>query len=209
MASDPVEPAKTSVSVLAALVAVFTLLALANTLGGDLTFLRMEATACVHGANLGTSLDVSTPPDSPVRLADGVHLGVTAAMLCDSSPTGAQRALDAASHLPGFLVLVVTLLLALNLFRVIGREGLFTARAVSRMRQLGWVVVAGSLIADLTTAFATSALVASMVRNELTVGWMGYWEPSVAAVLLGTVLVSVARVLGVGAGMREDLEGTV
>lgn len=209
---DPIEPAKTLVTMLAAFVAVITLITLIgmSTGTGSLWGLGDSRHVCaeVVGGRVPVSGEVA--PVDPAALVGGVHLATGDLRLCTGTPTGAQRVLGVAAQFPAFLLLVGTLLLAVLLFRLVNRDGLFTGRAVTRLRRLGWFVMAGNVVVSLVQAVSASLLAGSMVTTEWSgVRWLDYWEPSITAVVLGAVLVSVARVLRLSTVMREDLEGTV
>ncbi|MGX7828049.1 DUF2975 domain-containing protein [Actinokineospora sp. 24-640] len=209
---DPIEPAKTLVSMLAAFVAVFTLIALIgmSTGTGSLWGLSNSEHVCAEVAGGRVPVSSEVAPVDPAVLAGGVQVATGDLRLCARTPTGAQRVLGVAAQFPAFLLLVGTLLLAVGLFRLVDRDGLFTGRAVTRLRRLGWFVMVGNVVVSVVQAVSASLLAGSMVTTEWSgTRWLDYWEPSIIAVVLGAVLVSVARVLHLSTVMREDLEGTV
>jgi hypothetical protein len=130
--------------------------------------------------------------------------------MCTGTPSVGQRVLGALSSLPSFLVLIGALTLAVLLFRVMRRRGIFAAEVASRLRVVGWFVLAGELAATLLEALARFWLTTTMVNSPLpSLGWLNDWDASVLAVLLGVVLISFGRIMRVGTQMHEDLDGTV
>ncbi|MEU8627300.1 hypothetical protein [Streptomyces sp. NPDC048669] len=89
--------------------------------------------------------------------------------------------------------------------------GVHTAQTASRLRLLGWWILAGSMIAESVSAVAQTALLGSLSRSaDLSAGtWIQSWNPPYLAILTGLGLLAFARITRVGSRMREDLEGLV
>lgn len=203
MAKDPIEPTRTLVTLLTGVSVATVVMMIVSMISG------YHSTCVVHGA-FGQLVEEQIRPDSGARLAEGVSLSTNGARLCVAEPSVGQRALAAAVFITPHLLLLATLLLTIGLFRVIGKHGLFTEHAVRWLRIVGWTVLAGGPVVSVLVAVASSALLDSMlVSHPFDVLWLDQWEMSVTAVVLGTVLISLARILRVSTAMREDLEGTV
>lgn len=203
MDKDPIEPTRTLVTFLLAVTAAAVVLFAVAAASG------FHSTCVVHGA-FGQLVDERLRADSGARLRDGVSFYSNAARLCVADATVGQRLLSAVVDMSAHLFLLATLLLAVGMFRVMGKDGLFSDRAVRWLRVVGWVVLAGTPAVSALVASASAALLDSMlVSHPFDVLWIDHWEMSFTPIVLGIVLISLARVLRVSTRMREDLEGTV
>ncbi len=111
--------------------------------------------------------------------------------------------------LPGILLFVGVLLLAYRLIRAAERDGIYTSATARRLRTLGWFLLAGALVKMVMEMVAANRLLATMVTNE--VGWIGpiRWQIPWMVLLIATGLLTFARIMWTGAGMRDELQGTV
>lgn len=211
---DPLEPAATFVKVVATLLLLsLALLAVAAVRGsGANAFGFGDYNICADMRAGGVPMTM--PQDGRSGLVvrdarDGVSAYSTEMRLCANSPTDHQRLLSALSQLPSMLVLFAALALALWLIRAARGRGVFTLHVSRRLRQLGWVVLFGGLAASLAEVAARVALIHSMVDGPIN-GWLTYWQPpSGSTLFLGVALISVARLMRIGATMRGDLDLTV
>lgn len=151
------------------------------------------------------------------------HLGVTARpgasisvngalQACAAHPGTGQRALYTLMGLPGWLVWGCVLFL---LWRVIGaarRTGPFTVQTAAAMRRLGWLIIAGSVVAALIQGFALDELLNTMLVlrasfSNLITAPLYALLPIPA--LAGAALLTFARFIRLGAEMDDEIKGTV
>ena len=130
---------------------------------------------------------------------------------CADSPGTALHLLDEFSTLPSSLLLIGGLFLLHQLLKGAARDGIYTARTASRLRVLGWWLLAGSVVAELIESNLKAALLAELTTTStFSAGaWLGMWSAPYMAVLTGLGLLTFARITSAGAAMREDLEGVV
>ncbi|GGQ07275.1 hypothetical protein GCM10010140_41880 [Streptosporangium pseudovulgare] len=123
----------------------------------------------------------------------------------DGSPEPDQYAWQALTTLPGFVVAAGAFLL---LWRLLwgARNGVYLPLVASRVRFLGWWLLAGGLLAPQIENLAMTRLLETVAPGEA-----GYQLRDVPLVvpLVGLGLLALASVLREGARMREDLEGVV
>ncbi|MFC7615306.1 DUF2975 domain-containing protein [Actinokineospora soli] len=204
MGSNLVEPARVLVTAVAAVVMAVVFVEVFA------TFTQVQSgSVCLDVPQLGVHVRGEMPAGTGLGLAPGVELGGGPVRACVEGATGTQRVLGVVVAWSDRLFVLVTVAFGLRLFTLLEREGVFTARAERRMRVVGWVVIAGSLVSASVAAVASAVLLVSMVPGHGLWSWMGFFDPSVPVIVLGAVLLSVSRVVEVGAGMRADLEGTV
>ena len=167
----------------------------------------------------------SGPACSPVHL-NGItvagsavaHLrpGATASggtvSLCASHPTVGQRVLVGLTWVPVVALYLAVIVLLGRLLRVIRGAGPFAVTVARRLRFLGWFVLAGSLVVVVGQSAAQSAFVSTLltgpvpaVRNAVEAGLAVILVP----LLIACGLLTLARVIRVGAQMNDDLAGTV
>ncbi|KPI06672.1 hypothetical protein OK074_4111 [Actinobacteria bacterium OK074] len=130
---------------------------------------------------------------------------------CAESPGAYLRFLDELGSLPSTLLLASSLFLLHRLLRGAARDGIHTARTASRLRLLGWWLLAGSLVVAVTEGNARAALLAELAKDADVSAWtwLNMWTPPYLAVLTALGLLTFARITQAGAVMREDLEGVV
>ncbi len=130
---------------------------------------------------------------------------------CAEAPDAYLRLLDELGDLPSTLLLLSSLFPLHRLLRDAAREGVHTARTASRLRMLGWWLLAGSLIAEFVEANTGAALLPELsAGTDFTAGsWLTAWSTPYLAVLTGLGPLTFARITRAGAVMREDLEGVV
>lgn len=109
-------------------------------------------------------------------------------------------------QLPGTLTLVTVVLLTYLVLRQAERFGLYSSGMATRLRVLGWFLVAESVLGPTIKVYANRKLwitMASSTSSEIQ------WNPEGTALFVGLALLSLARIMRVGTAMREDLEGVV
>jgi hypothetical protein len=137
---------------------------------------------------------------------------------CALHPGAAQWALFLLTKIPDIALWGLLLLLVWQLVSRAGRTGPFTVQTAAVMRQLGWAVVGGSLIAGALGALGAD-LLTRMLMTPAT-----YSGPGVAVdvliyaplrallpvpALAGAALLTFARITRAGAVMDEEIKATV
>lgn len=130
---------------------------------------------------------------------------------CAEAPDAHLRFLNELGELPSALLLISSLFLLHRLLQGAARDGVYTVRTASRLRLLGWWLLAGSLVTEIIESNAEAALLAALAKSaDFTAGtWLSMWTPPYLAVLTGLGLLTFARITRAGTSMREDLEGVV
>ncbi|MFI2431479.1 hypothetical protein [Streptomyces sp. NPDC018693] len=150
-------------------------------------------------------------PDPSVQLFDtkpGIEVS-SVPEYCDTSPGGRERLLSTLTELPSSALYIGALFLLNWLLRAAVREaGPYTTLTARRMRLLGRYLVAGSLIAYIVESTAGFFLLASLLPEDRPLLFQTDNIP-LFAILTGIGLISFARIMHIGAAMREDLEGVV
>ncbi|MEV4250548.1 DUF2975 domain-containing protein [Streptosporangium canum] len=150
--------------------------------------------------------------DNPYPVEQGVEFYDKTVRVCkDDSSLGIQL-LYQSSRFATPLVLLAALFLLDRLIGDARRRSGFEAAIVRRLRFLGVFLGAGTLATSIFTTLVETGLAVSMVASPIRnvwemalVGWAFPWEFLIA----GLGLVVMAKVVRVGAHMREELEGTV
>jgi len=143
-------------------------------------------------------------------LAPGVQVIWNGAIVGTAHPTAGQALAFALTLLPGAVLRVGTLYLAMRLARTVARDGVYTVQAARRVLILGWWLLAGGLVVPLAAGFAQLNLLAQLVTSSVDwLHWPSSWGISWPVVWFGLGLIIFARIMRVSAGMRADLEGTV
>ncbi len=146
------------------------------------------------------------------RLMPGATASGGTVSLCASHPTTGQRMLVGLTWIPTVALYLAIILQLGQLLRVARAAGPFAAIVAQRLRFLGWFVLAGSLVAVVAQSVAQSAFVSTVVtgsvpamRNAAEAGLAVIFVP----LLVACGLLTLARVIRVGAQMSDDLAGTV
>jgi hypothetical protein len=149
----------------------------------------------------------------------GTSLGRTGDLqACVLHPTAGQWALFVLTELPAVLLWSVVLLMILRLVRHAAELGPFTPRAAAMMRQLGWVVIAGSVVVGALAALGTDVITdmvltphpfdaGYLVIDGLVQGPLRALVPVPA--LAGAALLAFGSITRAGAVMDEELRATV
>ncbi|MFF6881284.1 hypothetical protein ACFY9S_39220 [Streptomyces sp. NPDC012474] len=130
---------------------------------------------------------------------------------CVEDPSSYQRLLDQLDRLPFLLLLIVVLFVLNRLLQGAARDGIYTLQTASRLRLLGWLLLVGSLAAEVVQANAEAALIATLAESKIfsAASWLGVWTPPYLALLTALGLLTFARITRAGTAMREDLQGVV
>ncbi|GAA2638027.1 DUF2975 domain-containing protein [Streptomyces vastus] len=160
--------------------------------------------ACVTADGVSGS---SSDTDAMFGAREGVDVSSTP-QYCIADPSGSQQLLEVLRDLPSFILMVGGLLLLNRLLRGAARDGAYTAQTAARLRLLGWWLLVGSLVSEVTQAIAQAALLATLVEGgRATVGNM--WDIPFLAIFTALGLLTFARIMQEGVVMREDIEATI
>lgn len=203
--AEPVEPIATVLGVLLALLASYLLF---NVLFGERLF---AGTACTTVPAVGIPYGRRPPVLGLRGVAPGSQVDLSSLQLCVAHPGAALRLAFLLAALPGVLVLVVFLVRLRGLLLVAGQPGiLYSAATAARVRWLGWFLFAGSLAAAVIESAAQTAIFLSAVHYP-GLDWYEpqLWHLPVGYLVLGVALISIARVMRIGALRREESRVTV
>ena len=183
----------------------FTSLALGS---GGITVLGVGGPACVTASINGVSLD-----SSPVL--HGIRPGATAGSgstvtVCVQHPSSGQYALSFLTQAPTALLMLAILALVVRLLIVVRRRGPFVTQIASGLRFLAWFILAGGVAATAVQSAASAYFLQTTISDPVpvladTISGMNPWVPVLAA----CSLLTLARIMRVGARMQDDLAGTV
>jgi len=135
----------------------------------------------------------------------GVSVGTTGLQLCADKPSTGQRWWYTLENLPVTVTVIVVVLITFLALRLAQRRGLYTPGFATRLRLLGWFLVADSVLRPTIEVYASHKLWATMADGAMPTEWNPVW----AFLFAGLALLSLARIMRVGSAMREDLEGVV
>lgn len=150
--------------------------------------------------------------DDPYAVAQGVEFRQGASELCRDDPSLGVQLLYQTSRFATPLALLAALFLLDRLIKGARKEGGFNEVVVRRLWFLGVFMVASTLATSLLTTVIETGLADSMVADGIKNVWemaLFGWAFPWAFLIAGFGLVVMARVVGVGAHMRAELEGTV
>jgi hypothetical protein len=183
--------------------------------GHGLPWTGYSGEACVSTAYSGPSRagtrGLSARPD-------GVLRSVVTVQVCARHPSLRQWGLFLLTRVAGPALWACVLLLIWQLIRRAAADGPFTPQAAATMRRLGWVVIAGSMIAGAVTALGNDVLTYMLMTSP------PYNGPAIAVdvliaeplrallpvpALAGAALLSFARIVRAGAVLDEEIRATV
>jgi hypothetical protein len=169
-----------------------------------------SGSACAGARTNGIAVTAAAGPLA--HLKPGATSGGGQILLCASHPTTAQRLLVSLTQVPEIALYLAIVLLLAQLLRGIRTAGPFAVTVARRLRFLGWFVLAGSLVVAVGQSVAQSAFVSTVVTgrvpavsNAVNAGIAVLFVP----LLIACGLLTLARVIRVGARMSDDLAGTV
>jgi hypothetical protein len=181
---------------------------LATALGSGSIFGWGDSDACAPVR----SEDVVWSVDDPLRphLVPGVLPVPDGGSLCATRPSVGQRVLGSLTEAPTALVYLLALAGLMRLLRVADRRGPFHAGTARSVAQLGWWLLLAVPVAAVVEAIAGTAMLATLTTDHVDwLHWVGAVHPPYAAVITGSAVVTVARILRIGTRMREEIEATV
>jgi hypothetical protein len=132
--------------------------------------------------------------------------------ICVDRPTVGQRVLVTLTQAPAFALYVALLLLLSRLLRTVGSAGPFDLLVSRRLRFLAWFILAGSLFVAAGQSAARSGFASTVVTGPVPVAGdvvSDLISALFTPLLIACGLLTLARVIRVGAQMRDDLVGTV
>ncbi len=207
------EPLGSVTAIFGGLLLAFTLIGVILALAGSGTLWGFgHAPICVTQPGTYGSSDWTTA-HLGVTARPGASIAVTGALLaCAAHPGTGQRALYTLTSLPSWLVWGCVLFLLWRVISAARRTGPFTAQTAAAMRRLGWLIIAGSVVAALIQAFALDELLNTMFVPRASfynlISAPLYALLPVPA-LAGAALLTFARFIRLGADMDDEIQGTV
>lgn len=181
-------------------------------LGFGHTFICADAPGSYGSGNWNAStFGVTALPGASVQVNGTIQA-------CTSfHPSITQRTLYALTSLPSWLIWGSVLFLLVRLIIIARREGPFTLRTAAVMRRLGWLIIAGTVVAALIEAFAQHELLGTMLRMPASLASFCYgliltlpFNPMLpVAALAGAALLTFARITRLGVDMDDEIQGTV
>ncbi|MEN3361521.1 MAG: hypothetical protein V7637_5503 [Mycobacteriales bacterium] len=208
-ADRPLQPLATVAGAALALLCGLILAAvLAAALGNGSIFGWGDTYACAPIRSVDVVWSVGDPLHP--HLAAGVVPLPGGGSLCASRPSVGQRVFGSLTEAPTALVYLLALAGLVRLLRVADRRGPFHTATARTVAQLGWWLLLAVPLAAVVEAVAGNALLADLVTDHVgRLHWVDGVHPPFAAIITGTAVVTVARLLRIGAGMREEIEATV
>jgi hypothetical protein len=146
------------------------------------------------------------------HMRSGGFASYTQVLVCVAHPTAGQRALVTLARAPHTVFYVLALFLLWQLLRTVRRVGPFDVAVSRRLRFLAWFVLAGSLVVAAGQSAASGLFAASAVTDPVPVvtnGLNAVLSAVIPPLIIACGLLTLARVIRLGAEMNEDLAGTV
>jgi Protein of unknown function (DUF2975) len=128
--------------------------------------------------------------------------------VCANRPTAAQRTLITLTGAPVYLLYAAILLLLWQLLRTVRRTGPFTAAIARQVRFLGWFILGGYVAVTAAQSVARGYFASTIVTDQVPIAANAI-SSIFPAVLIACGLLTLARVMRLGAQMNDDLAGTV
>jgi len=205
--ADVLEPIASTVRALSVLTTgVLGLGVLATVFGSGSLFGFGDREVCAAG-QVGV---IGASTDATVRgLSTASRAFAGQVELCAQHPSVALRLVGTLTTLPTFLLFLGFLILVHRLIRAAQTHGIYSSETVRRVRLLGWYVLVGDLVAATVEAIMRGGVFAVQLPRFGWASGLLTWHASFAVLLAGIGVITFARVMAVGAAMREDLEGTV
>jgi DUF2975 family protein len=132
--------------------------------------------------------------------------------VCANRPSLGQQALVTLTEAPTVFLYLAILLLLWQLLRTVRRDGPFAVLVAGRLRFLAWFILAGALVVTAGQAVARSVFASTIVTDSVPVAANAITDVLdgvLPPVLIACGLLTLARVIRVGAQMSDDLAGTV
>jgi hypothetical protein len=173
-------------------IAVFQVVTLASG-GMVVTTVPAEVVTGVAGATDGLVPGAVVEGEVEVRIAD---------------PAPGQLAMYELTSLPVYLVVATVLVLLWTTLRRARREDPFTAATVRRLRVIGWVALAGGVVAQLGQMLAALELSSQVIADGSMTATLDLLSTGLF-LLVGYGFFAVAEILNRGLAMRAELETVI
>jgi hypothetical protein len=202
---NPLEPLASFTWLLMTLLVFGFALAVFTTLFGSGSILGWghDAYVCVSSTGFGDGDAKGSLPF--IHPHAGVSADSPGLRLCTASPSATQRWWYTLENLPTTVTFVALSVATFLILRHAERHGLYAPGVASRIRFLGWFLIADSVLRPVVEVIATRRLWASMADSSAPIQWNVVWT----FLFAGLALLSLARIMRVGSGMREELQGVV
>lgn len=144
-------------------------------------------------------------------LAAGSHASLDSLSICTNSPASALRLAGLLAAWPYTVLWLAFLLRLRGLLQAASLPGgLYSPVTAARLRALGWLLTGGGIAASIIESAANITIFTRLVRYP----GLGWFEPgqvnfSFITLIIGVTLITIARVMRLGATMREELDATV
>ena len=165
-----------------------------------------------NGLDIGYSSTTGSATGTFVQgLKPGAHLGVPRTFtICADHMSGTNRALFSVPVLLDVMWSIGFLALTLALTRRARRRGLFTHEVARATTHLGWFILAGWAVVNLSGAVLRSVGVSHLVRAYSVIpGVFANLSWNWAVIIAGFGVISIGRVMQRTVPMQEEIEATV
>jgi hypothetical protein len=201
---SPLEPIATAVGCLTGLFVVVILLSL---------FVHQAAWGNGPVCSTVSANDASlfSGPVSVRGLAAGTKAALNTINICTSHPSAALRLAGQAAAWPYTILWGIFLFRLRHLFKSASQPGmLYSVETAVRLRGTGWLMTGGGVAASAVASVAKIFIFSRLVHYP-GLGWFAPWQVdfSVWTLIIGLALLSVARIMRLGATMREELDVTI
>lgn len=216
---SPLEPFSSVITVMFKVTLALILVGIGFTLVGSGSFLTFgqNASACVtfDPHHWSTAYDAGMGPLKNMG-QPGTSMNVPTLELCDQTPGLARRALSALTEAPTMLLYLAVFYLFVRLIGRAERDSPFSPAVASHLLHIGWTLVLGGYLAHATQDAAKQTLVTVLTKPGTELhphpAWIlfeGLVTLPLATILAGLGMLTLAKIMRLGARMREDLAGTV
>ena len=208
---DPLGPLDFVTSFFATLLGVLILLIAASAIfGWGGSALGMGGDSVCVTTDLRT-FGLAEDPYGDVRKDEGIDRRVSldpdGTQLCDGDPDLLQQAASGLTQAPAAIVFFAFVLMTRRIIRYARQHGLFSAELAHRITRLGWLLLAGLLMAGFLKWLGEGLLLSSMVDSmSWTDGSIGV---SVPALIGAAGVVSIGRVMNRAAALQADADATI
>jgi hypothetical protein len=129
--------------------------------------------------------------------------------ICTDHPGRLFRIIGVITDLPTLVLLVGGILLGRRALNTAAQPGgLYAPQTVTRVRTLGRFLILGSAIGWIVTTAGQMYITTSQIHEPSFIA-LDFASVPFTALLIGLVMLTLARVMGVGVAMREELEATL
>jgi hypothetical protein len=150
---------------------------------------------------------------SQVTARPGASVSIDGSLqACLGHPGAGQWALYGLMLVPSVIAWTGSLFLLWRTIRMARLAGPFTPRVASAMRRLGWFILGGSVTVSVIHAAALGALLVQMVNLPSPFAFVIYGAVRGVLpfpLLAGAALLTLARIMRLGAVMDDELRATV